>query len=158
MNLKTYAMTGPVRKRFTKAREGNGLSRGGVDISRDDLRRHRVACGLLGLKHQRVDLVLPLVRRGPDDKGPGHIRVIPVNLRTAVDDKQITLGQLAVTRAVMRQRGVLSTRDDGGEGSIICPPFGEGCLESTSNVCLAITDGDGVGNLLEGPSGDPTGP
>ena len=51
MNLKTYAMTGPVRKRFTKARVGDGFSRGGVDISRDDLRCHRVAGGLLGLKH-----------------------------------------------------------------------------------------------------------
>jgi hypothetical protein len=48
MNLKTYAMTCPVRKRFTKPRVGDGLSRGGVDISRDDLRRHRVACGVLG--------------------------------------------------------------------------------------------------------------
>ena len=158
MNLKTYAMTGPVRKRFAKARVGNGLSRGRVDISRDGPRRHRVACGLLGLKHQRVDVLLPLARRSPDDKGAGHICVIPVNFRTAVDDKQITRGQWAVTGAVMRHRGVLSARDDGGEGSIVCPPFGEGCLKSTSNVRLAITDGDGVGNLLQGPSGDATGP
>ena len=59
---------------------------------------------------------------------------------------------------MMRQRGVLSARNDGGEGSIVCPPFGEGCLESMSNVYLAITDGDGVGNVLEGLSGDATGP
>ena len=102
MNLKTYAMTGPVRKRFTKTRVGDGLSRGGVDISRDDLRRHRVACGVLGLKHQRMNLVLPLARLGPDDKGAGHVCVIPVNFRTAVDHQKIPNGERAVTGAVMR--------------------------------------------------------
>ena len=69
MDVQTNAMAGPVRERFTKARLGDELSRGCVNVARDHLRRKCVARGFLRSEHQRVDLVLPLVRRGPDCGG-----------------------------------------------------------------------------------------
>ena len=93
----------------------------------------------------------------PTIKCARHVCVIALDLRAAVDHKKISHGELAVTGAVMRQRGILPTSDDGGKRSILRPPFGKSSLEPTSNVRLAVTNGDGVGNLLEGPGGDVTG-
>jgi hypothetical protein len=115
MNLEADAMPQPVRETIPKSSCRKAGTRYRIKFHRPRPRDCGLASGPLSTLDGGMKIDLPGIGFLPDDERSRHVRVVPVNQRTAIDNQQVTAGQRRAIGAVMGHGRVCACADDGVE-------------------------------------------
>src|SRR5699024_9061610 len=96
---------------------------------------YRLVATLLCTAHQLVQLPLPLGRL-TEHEHPGHVRMVAGYRRTEIDLHEVTADELAVPRAVVRNRRILSCSHDRLESHGLRTMVEHAALQLTSHLTL----------------------
>ena len=117
MDLQAHAVPQRVRERLAQAVPGQDVARQPVQIGRAHAGFHGAHRGLLGLQHGAVHAGHLGVRRAHRD-GPGHVAVVPAQLRAHVHRHEVAVLNDAVTGRAVRHRSARAAGDDQVEGTL----------------------------------------
>ena len=100
-------------------RIGNNLTSRSIHIASNNSLADRLDTGQVGRQYRIVHLH-HLRRRLPDEADPCHIRLVPIDLHTKINENRLALVHRAHRRTTMWQRAALSGSDDRIEAHRLC--------------------------------------